>query len=161
MVADNVGLDASTVDYHLRRMGRASRVTREPSGREVAWFNVGCGLCPLLRGALPAFRRAGVSAVADALEETPMTMRAVAARAGLDVGEARWAFEVLRTLGVAERTATGKPQLAPGAAVCVAKARAGEACGRWGACAPSRNNPQRKVMQATAPLRPPRRRGGT
>lgn len=148
MVAEHLGVDASTADYHLRRLRREARVTYETNGREVAWFGAGCRLCPLLRAAAPAFRRADVALVALALDEIPSTIRALAEGADVETGQARWAFEVLRRVGIAQRSRTGRPQLVPGADLCVAKARAGEACDRWGSCAPSR---KRMAEESQAP----------
>lgn len=141
MVGDGVGLDPSTADYHLRRMLRAGQATREQSGREAAWFLVGCGLCPILRASVPALRRPNVGAVARELREDPDTATSLAARAGEDVGRTRWAAESLMALGLAERTRTGRIQRAPGAEICIAKALRGEACDQWGKCLPSRTMP--------------------
>ncbi|GEM_PF-2607762 len=136
MVAQHLGVDPSTADYHLRRLRRAARVTLDATGRERAWFNVGCDLCPVLRRAAPAFRRPGVAAVAAALQETPSTIGMLADATRLPRGEARWAFEVLRRIGLAQRSPTGRAMLAPGAATCVAKARAGATCPEWGSASP-------------------------
>ncbi|MEA3198636.1 MAG: hypothetical protein QOE90_64 [Thermoplasmata archaeon] len=138
MVARHLRIDGSTADYHLRRMQARGALAREVTGREVRWFVVGCGLCPLLRVAVPALRNPGLAAVAAQLREFPDTAASIGERAGVDIQVARYAARSLAALGLAERTRTGRLQRAPGAEVCIAKALAHEGCDQWGKCAPSK-----------------------
>lgn len=138
-VAKGVGVTESTADYHLRRLRREQRVLAEEAGREVRWFATPCGLCPVLRQAIPAMRRAPVASVALALSEWPLTSRAVAERAGVPLGQTRQALPLLERIGIVERSRTGRVALRDGAALCVPKAIAGERCALWGACPMSRS----------------------
>lgn len=138
MVAARLALDQSTADYHLRRLKRGGDVVVERSGRELAWYVKGGGFCPLLRAALPGLRRESVAKVALVLDERPRTAGDVATRAGVSVGEARWACAVLETLGFVSRTASGRVMLREGHRMCVVKGAAQEPCTLWGSCEPSR-----------------------
>ena len=139
MVADRLGIDPSTADYHLRRLRKRGVVHAQPSGREVVWFVAGSGLCPVLRHAVPAFRRSEVAAVARVLSEYPTSASRIARETDIDPGRARWAAEVLIRVGLARKTPTGRLVLAEGADVCIQRACSGEPCALWGACAPSKS----------------------
>lgn len=136
-VARELELDPSTVDHHLRRMRRVGRVSSMTVGRENCWFATRSGFCPVLQRAIPAMRRAEVAAVARVLEDFAQTSPTLATRSGVDVGQARWAANMLVGYGIATRTNGRLLLLAPGAGTCVRKALAGERCGEWGRCAPS------------------------
>lgn len=137
-LARALDLDPSTVDHHLRKMRRASRVLSSPVGREMCWFAARSGLCPVLLRAIPALRRPGVAALARSLDEFPQTAPSLAQRSGVDVEQVRWAGSVLVGYGLAQRSSQGFLRLAPGAGVCIARAAAGERCAEWGKCAPSK-----------------------
>lgn len=138
VVAQAVERDESTVSYHLTRMSRDGLVVGERTGRELAWFPEGTGLCPVLRRAMPAFRRRPtVARLALALDERPRRIRDLARKAGLELGEARWAAEVLAEAGLLARDAAGRARLADGGAHCVQMALSKQRCERWGGCAPS------------------------
>ena len=138
-VARVVGINASTASYHLRRLAREGKVSFADFGRERVWFALGCQLCPVLRRAVPAMRRAGVAPIAVAMTEAPAALAHLAADAGLSHGEAEWAFKVMQDAGIATRSQTGKARLVAGGEECVARALAQEPCPLWGSCAPSKN----------------------
>lgn len=129
-IADALGVDESTADYHLRRLRRAGQALSQRSGRELAWFANGSGYCALQRRLLPALRRAGVADLARALDVEARSAASLADRAGLTVGEARWASEVLEACGAAERSASGRLRLRRDAEPCLLRALAGEPCAR-------------------------------
>lgn len=137
-VARGLGVDESTADYHLRRMRKRGHVVSQPHGRELAWFLAGSGLCPVLKRAVPAVRRAEVLATALALRETPDTAGRVAERAGVPVGAVRWAAGALEEAGVLVRSELGRLALRPGADVCIRRAAEGARCELWGRCEVSR-----------------------
>lgn len=137
-VARLSAVNESTADYHLRRLRRAGRVTEERVGRERLWYAAGCGLCPVLRRAVPAFRREEVALVARVLSDRPLTVRTLAEATGLDVGPARWAAHVLGESGILVKSGRGLLLLADGGEVCVQKAIQGERCAMWGRCPLSR-----------------------
>lgn len=145
MVAARVGTNASTADYHLRRLQKEGKVRAQPGGREVAWFLNGCGLCPVVRGLVPALRHAPLAATLRALGEVPAHAPWIAQQAGIDAGQARWAAAKLVAAGVAARTPGGKVRLAEGASLCVRKALAAEPCDLWGKCPVSRSLASRKA----------------
>lgn len=150
MVAQALMLDESTVDYHLRRMRRDGEALRERQGREVCWFVPKSGLCPVLRRAVPAFRRAETARLALALDETPRTCLDLSARAGLTYGQARWSAAVLEQAGLARRTRQGRFLLAEGARLCVDKAARTERCDLWGSCPASRARPNDPAIEVRA-----------
>lgn len=137
-VARALEVDESTADYHLRRLRKRGRVVAQPLGRELCWYASDNGLCPVLKRAVPPMRRDEVARVARALDEVPATAAALAERAGVGVGAARWAAGILVCAGVARKTASGRVALRDGAATCVVAALSGERCGLWGKCSVSR-----------------------
>ena len=137
-VARALAMDDSTADYHLRRLHREGRVQVQRQGREACWFNAHMGLCPVLRRVIPAVRRAETMRVALALEESPRPATWIAERAGVPVGQVRWALGVLEKSGLVTRTSQGRVQLSDGASVCVGKAMRATRCDAWGECAVSR-----------------------
>lgn len=137
-VARALALDASTADYHLRRLRREGRVQVQRQGREICWFNTHQGLCPVLRQVIPAVKRPETMRVALALEEGPRSAAFLAERSGVPLGQVRWALEILARAGLVTRSERGRVQLAEGAAVCVGKALQGKRCDAWGECAVSR-----------------------
>ena len=138
-IARSLGVSEWTADYHLRRMLKAGDVTSEPLGRTRCWYASGCGLCPVLRRAVPALRRPEARALALAAEEwPPLPLPRLAQRAALAIGTARWTAGVLEEAFLLERTRFGRLSLRRGAATCVAAAASGERCGLWGKCHVSR-----------------------
>lgn len=137
-VALALRLDDSTVAYHLRRLRREGKVLEQRQGREVCWFNAGRGMCPVLRRMVPALRREETARVALALDDSPQPAPWVAKRAGVPLGQVRWALVVLENAGLVARTAHGRVLLAEGADVCVRKALDAKGCDAWGECAVSR-----------------------
>lgn len=136
-LARRTATDESTADYHLRRLRRAGAVVCERAGRELAWYSNGGGFCPVLKRAIPAFRRPTVVALAQALDDQFRNASDLAARAGITVGEVRWAAELLRWAGVAEPSPSGRLRLVDGARVCMGRAMARAGCDQWGRCGPS------------------------
>lgn len=137
-LATAVGTSESNAAYHLKRLEREGAVLCEPSGRALSWYATGCGLCPVLRRAVPLLRREGVRAVAQTVKEAPETSRSLAARSGVDYGATRWAAELLEGAFLVERSSTGRVWLREGAARCVAMATTAQRCDLWGRCAVSR-----------------------
>lgn len=133
-IATGVGVCDSTADYHLRRLGKEGRVGLERQGRDLTWWRAGCGYCPVLRKAIPAFRREGVAEAARALDLTPTTAAELATRAGLGIGVARWASNVLVQAGLARRSVRGRILLVEGAQRCVQMAEGATRCDQWGRC---------------------------
>jgi hypothetical protein len=127
-------VDDSTADYHLHRLRKEGRLALDLNGRETAWWAARCGFCPVLRRAVPAFRREGVSATARALDEWPATALVVSGRAGLPATLVRAHLEALAQAGIAVRTSRGRAARAEGAQHCIAMAETGTRCDRWGAC---------------------------
>lgn len=138
MVADALALDDSTADYHLRRLHKAGMVRMQRQGRELCWFNAGSGLCPVLLRMVPALRREGTARVALALHDAPQPATLIAARAGVPVGQARWALRILEEAGILRRSMHGRASLAEGADVCVRNALEAKRCDKWGECPVSR-----------------------
>lgn len=136
--ASIVGVPESSADYHLRALVKEGRLTSEFNGRTRHWYARGCGLCPVLRRAVPALRRKEARAFAFALEETPAPAVAVATRAGVSVGSARWAATVLQGAGLLASTRNGRLALRTGARTCLEKAETGQRCQEWGRCPVSR-----------------------
>ncbi|HUR68711.1 MAG TPA: winged helix-turn-helix transcriptional regulator [Candidatus Thermoplasmatota archaeon] len=136
-LASEMGLSESTVAYHLQRLVALGEASSTIVGRSRCWYARGCGLCPVLRRAVPTLRRAGVREVAAALGDTPLTAPELAERTGVSLGAARWAAQELAHSFLAERTRGGRTQLRNGAEVCMTKALVGEPCERWGSCAVS------------------------
>lgn len=134
LVARASGVDESTANYHLRRLEKALCVAPQPVGRDLCWFASDCGLCPVLRRAVPLLRRHEARALALALDETGLSASALVARTGVPVGTVRWLVPALVGAGLAERTSSGRARLRDGASTCVAKAMHGERCGAWGRC---------------------------
>lgn len=140
-VARAVGINQSTSDYHLRRLRKQGVLEHERQGRETLWFHARCGLCPVLRRALPAFRRPGVSELATRLSQRPATASAISEETGMPYGAVRWNASLLEETGILARSLHGRMMLAEGAETCVAKAVAGERCDMWGRCPLSRLAP--------------------
>lgn len=134
MVAAALSLDDSTVDYHLRRLRREGKVLLQRQGRETCWFNAGKGVCPVLRRMVPAVRSPGIARVVLALDDAWQPATGLAERAGVSVGQARWAISVLAASGLLERSLHGRVRLADGADVCVKLALAEKRCDAWGEC---------------------------
>jgi predicted transcriptional regulator len=135
MLAAECGLAETTAGYHLERLAREGLVRSQIVGRDRCWYRSGCGLCPVLRRALPVLRRPAAASVALALSATPATAGELARRTGTPTGAVRWAAtELERTLLLA-RTRQGRLALRPGAEVCLAAATEGRACPLWGQCA--------------------------
>lgn len=134
-LATGVGLSESTVAYHLRRLARSGQVQSQLLGRDRCWYATLCGLCPVLRRALPILARQPVAKVAAALGPTPLTTNEVADATGLSPGTARWAGLSLDRTFLSERSRGRRISLREGAEVCLQKARSGEPCGLWGECA--------------------------
>ena len=139
MVARAMGMDDSSADYHLRRLLKERRLELDLHGRRVAWWPARCGYCPVLRRAIPAFRREGVAATAEALGEWPVAAPEIARRAGLPLALARASLHALLDAGLATRTQRGRTARAEGAATCIAKAAGQATCDLWGACPLSRH----------------------
>ena len=137
-IAQALGSTEWTTDYHLRRLLRARLVTTEPIGRARCWYAASCGLCPVLKRAMPILRRPEAMAVALAAEDVPETLPRLAARAGVPVGTARWVASVLANAFVLERSRYGRMRLRRGASTCVAAAAEGRRCDLWGKCPVSR-----------------------
>jgi predicted transcriptional regulator len=138
MVARRASIDPSTADYHLRKLRKEGAVSTETVGRERTWYLTSAGLCPVLRAVLPAFRRADVARVAQALSDYPATTTRLARDSAVPIGQVRWASDVLLEAGIAEKTQMGRICLVPGGATCVERAKQGTPCALWGSCAPSR-----------------------
>ena len=137
-VATALGVDDSTVAYHLRRLRREGKVLEQRQGRELCWYNAGRGMCPVLRRMVPALRREETARVARALEETPQPATWLARRSGVPLGQVRWALLVLERAGLVARSSQGRVQLADGAEVCVRNALQAKGCEAWGQCPVSR-----------------------
>lgn len=135
-LAARIGLQESTVAYHLRRLERDGDVQTHLAGRERVWFATLCGLCPVLREAMPLVARPPVAKVAQALGPTPRNASELAADTGLARGTARWAATRLARSFLVERS-RGRTAIRDGAEVCLQKALQGETCGLWGRCAVS------------------------
>lgn len=133
-LARQLGLNETTVSYHLRRHEKTGVVRSEMIGRTRCWFLATCRLCPVLRRALPAFRRPEAEALAKAADDTPRAIPALAATAGVPPGTARWLTGVLEEAFLLERTHMGRWRLREGAGRCVAMAAAGAPCDQWGKC---------------------------
>lgn len=128
------GTSESNASYHLQRLADEGALLREGVGRAACWYSVGCGFCPILRRAVPILGREAVGAVARAITESPETAPSIAARAGVDVGAARWAIGVLEGAFLVERSPRGRVWLREGAAHCVGMASEGRRCDLWGRC---------------------------
>lgn len=152
--AARCGCSDWTADYHLRRLAKEGQVTTEPRGRSRSWYSVSCGLCPVLRRAMPELRRPEALALAMAAQETPTSMSRLAARAGVAPGTARWVAQALVDTFLFERSRSGRVNLRPGAGTCIAKAAGNERCSLWGKCPVSREWAQARPAEAT--VRPPR-----
>lgn len=138
-IAQQLALDASTADYHLRRLLKEGKVVQQRQGRELCWFSSRATPCPVVRRLVVAFRREETRAVARALEEDlPKSSLSLAEETGIERQRVRWAMGVLTDIGIAERTRSGRVLLAEGASTCLAKGLSGEPCGMWGACPVSR-----------------------
>lgn len=137
-LARAVGISEWTADYHLRRLLRNGAVTTESMGRSRVWYAAGCGLCPVLRRAVPPLRRPEAQAVAMAADEWPVALPVLAKRARVPIGTARWVANVLTDAFILERSRFGRVTLRRGAATCVAAAAEGRRCDLWGKCAVSR-----------------------
>ena len=129
-----VGVPESSADYHLRRLVKEGKLLSEFSGRTRHWYARGCGLCPVLRRAVPMLRREEARACAAALDETPATAIALATRAGVTLGTARWTASVLHEARLLARVRNGRVALRPGARTCLEKAVRAERCNEWGRC---------------------------
>lgn len=146
-IAAMTGNSEWTADYHLRRLAKAGLVMSEMRGRVRCWFLASCGLCPVLRRAMPALRRPEARAVAWASDETPVTAAQLAARAGVSKGSTRWVAGVLTHAFILERSTGGRTSLRAGAQTCIAQATSGQRCALWGKCSVSR---EWAAAQATA-----------
>lgn len=137
-LARTTGISEWTADYHLRRMLREGALVAETVGRTRCWYAKGCGLCPVLRRAMPMLRRPEALAVALASPDDPEPLPRLASRAGVSVGTARWVTTVLADAFLLERNRFGRVALRPGAGTCLSAASAGRRCDLWGKCAVSR-----------------------
>lgn len=146
-IARLLAADESTADYHLRRLQRQKLVASERAGRELAWYARSCGFCPVLRRAVPLFRREEVARVARALDERPRAHPEIAQRADVPVGSVRWIVPLLVQAGMATKGPSGRVALRNGARLCVAKAAGAAPCDAWGRC---------EVSRAMGPLAPER-----
>jgi len=144
MVARHLGTNASTADYHLRRMRKDGLVGAHEGGRVIAWYAAGCGLCPVVRSLVPALRHPPFEATLRALGEVPAHAPWIAQQAGVDAAQARWATAKLVAVGVAVRSPSGKVRLAEGASLCARKTLGAEPCDLWGKCPVSRARTQRR-----------------
>lgn len=139
-LALEIGLDDTTVGYHLHRLSREGKVSPEDLGRELVWFprGAGCTFCPVLRQAIPALRRESIRTVAYALETEPRSMHGLATYTGLRPGAVRRAVDALDGAGLVLRSRFGRVQLREGAELCREKALGAESCPEWGRCEVSR-----------------------
>lgn len=133
-----VGVPESSADYHLRRLVKEGELTSEFNGRTRHWYARSCGLCPVLRRAVPALRRPEARALALALDEQPASAVDAARRAGLPLGTVRWAATVLESSKLVTRSSSGRLVLRPGARTCLERAVGGSRCPDWGRCPVSR-----------------------
>lgn len=138
LAATLVGVPESSADYHLRKLLREGLLSSEFTGRTRHWYARSCGLCPVLKRAIPALRRDESRALAAVLGETPTSAAEAASRAGLAVGSARWAAMALQHASLVSRTTNGRLVLRQGARTCIGKATSGERCQEWGRCPVSR-----------------------
>lgn len=139
-VARAVGVDHSTADYHLRRLLRDGFVGAVRSGRVRAHYAAGCGICPLVRAALP--RLGGAHAAAPALAALVAAGNAgvraadAARERGVPVGVMRYALQAAVGAGLAERVAFGRFALVPGASRCARCVTDRARCDAWRKCEP-------------------------
>jgi predicted transcriptional regulator len=133
-VASGTQLDETTADYHLRKLRKAGMLVTEKGPRMRCWFPANRGFCPVLRRAVPALARPEALAIARALDDLPRTATDVADRAGVSVGEVRWAATVLEQALLLQKSRAGLLTLREGADVCRGKAASAEPCDRWGRC---------------------------
>lgn len=132
------GISEWTADYHLRRMLREGALSTENVGRTRRWYAKGCGLCPVLRRAVPALRRPEAQAVALAASDYPENLPRLASRAGVPLGSTRWVTNVLVDAFLLERNRYGRLALRRGAETCLGPAASGRTCDLWGKCPISR-----------------------
>jgi len=133
-LAAEVGLSESGAAYHLHKIARSGDVRSHLNGRDRCWYAAICGLCPVLRRAIPVLTRPPVAKVARALHATPLSAADLADATGLARGTARWAAMTLSRTLLTERSRGGRTSLRDGAEICLAKALSGETCSLWGEC---------------------------
>ena len=133
-LAAQVGMAESTVDYHLRRLGRAGEVSSVAAGRSRRWFASEGNFCPVLKRAIPELRRPEALAVARVVDDTPASVRDLVERSGLPEGTIRWVSAVLHQAYLIEKTKSGRVVRREGAERCLAQACAARPCPEWGRC---------------------------
>lgn len=142
------GMDASTADYHLRRLAKDELVVCESVGRSRCWFPAR-GYCPVLRKSIPILREVEARAVAFELDDLPRSAARLAAQADVSAGRARWVAFRLEEAGIVARTSNGRAMLCEGAAHCVGRAAEAAPCERWGVCPVSRRLISFPTLSAT------------
>lgn len=159
-LAAAVGLSESTAAYHLKRLAKMGQVHSTLVGRDRCWFLSLCGLCPVLRRALPVLRRPTVLRVAKALDDTPRSAPEIAEPLALARGTVRWATLALANAHLAERSRGGRTSLREGADVCLARATTGQPCDLWGRCPVSVSWLDEQRARLTGLRAPPERAPG-
>lgn len=137
-LADALGVDHSTAEYHLHRLERAGRVRAVRAGRVRAHYASGAPYCPYLRVLLPQFRAAEDLALLRALAAGEARALDLARATGRDVPGVRWLLEKAARAGVVESPRYGAWRVRAACAPCLAHLDAGTRCGQWGTCAISR-----------------------
>lgn len=96
----------STAEYHLRRLAREDRITRERVGRELYHYVIGDGLCRRGRKVHARLTEAGRGLLRLAVDRRVVARQAVVER-GFSSSAVRWAIDRFIELGALERLAWG------------------------------------------------------
>lgn len=116
-LARRVGIHPSTADYHLHKLARDGRVTRQRAGRQIRHYPNGRGWCPRGREIHARLTDTAQHALQVALDKGAVSRRALT-RAGASRSAARWAIEVLEDAQVLDRVAWGVYVLVEGVEAC-------------------------------------------
>ncbi len=116
-LARRAGIHPSTADYHLHKLARGGRITRERAGRQIRHYPNGTGWCPQARAIHARLTDTGRHALQVALDKGAVSRRALTA-AGASRSAARWAIEVLEEADVLDRVAWGVYVLVDGLTSC-------------------------------------------
>ncbi|HLE96343.1 MAG TPA: helix-turn-helix domain-containing protein [Candidatus Thermoplasmatota archaeon] len=147
-IARDLGVDHSTVAYHLRKLERRRAVVGRAVGREHVWFPEGV-VCPLLKCHWPTLAR--LRPEAEAVMGGASSVAEVAACTGTGESASRVRIAALASAGFLERMPRNRWAASRDLVLCLAAMDRGGRCGLWGLCTLSKGPGAWAAEVATPP----------